>query len=122
MDNYEKEAKELYSKTKVYKEYEVKTKNYTTEKWEKVNEGLNAIFSEFACLKDTPATSDKTQTLVKRLQEYISENYYTCTDEILEGLGQMYTSDPRFKENIDKYGEGTTEFVASAITHFCKAK
>ena len=45
---------------------------------------------------------------------------YTCTDEILAGLGKMYIADERFKKNIDKYGEGTAEFAAGAIAMYCQ--
>ena len=60
--------------------------------------------------------SAEVQELVKKLQNYITENYYTCTDEILAGLGQMYLADERFKSNIDKYAVGTAEFVSKAIS------
>ena len=60
------------------------------------------------------------QAIVKELQYYITENYYTCTKEILAGLGKMYTADERFKENIDKCGEGTAEFASAGIEIYCK--
>ena len=67
------------------------------------------------------ADSDETQALVKELQNYITENYYTCTKEILAGLGQMYIADERFKTNIDKNGDGTAEFVSTAIENHIKS-
>ena len=81
-----------------------------------------AIFAEFAVCKDSGASadSDEAQALVAKLQAHITENYYTCTDEILSGLGQMYVADERFKKNIDKYGEGTAEFAADAIEIYCQ--
>ena len=92
--------------------------NYTKEKWAEVNGGLMAIFAEFAACKDRGAGPDssRAQMLVSKLQVYITENYYTCTDEILKGLGQMYIADGSFKENIDKHGEGTANFVYEAIS------
>ena len=63
-------------------------------------------------------SSAEAQALVKKLQNYITENYYTCTDEILKGLGQMYVADDRFKNNIDKYAIGTAEFVSIAICKY----
>jgi hypothetical protein len=83
-----------------------------------------AIFVEFAASKDSGASADSTeaQALVAKLQAYITANYYTCTDEILAGLGKMYVADERFKKNIDKYGEGTAEFASNAIEVFCKLK
>ena len=79
-----------------------------------------AIFAEFAACKDSGVSADsvEAQALVAKLQEHITANYYTCTDEILAGLGKMYVADERFKKNIDKYGEGTAEFVAGAIDIF----
>ena len=98
------------------------TKNYTKEKWTEANDGLMAIFAEFAACKDRGASadSDEAQALVSKLQAHITANYYTCTDEILVGLGKMYVADERFKKNIDKYGEGTAEFVAGAIEAYCR--
>ena len=81
-----------------------------------------AIFAEFAAVKGNGASSDSTeaQVLVAKLQAYITANYYTCTDEILAGLGKMYVADERFKNNIDKCGEGTAKFAAEAIELYCK--
>ena len=117
MDKYKTEARERWGDTSAYREHEQKTKNYTKEKWAEVNDVMMAIFAEFATCKASGASADSTeaQALVAKLQTHITDNYYTCTDEILAGLGKMYVADERFKKNIDKYGEGTAEFVAEAI-------
>ena len=109
MKNYETEARERWGDTSAYREHEKKTKNYTKEKWAEINGSLMAIFAEFAERKNSgfSANSPEVQSLVVKLQEYITQNYYICTNEILAGLGQMYVSDERFKKNIDKHGEGT---------------
>ena len=115
--NYETEARERWGATDAYREHEQKTKNYTKEKWEEANDGLMAIFAEFAALKTSGATADsaEAQALVAKLKAHITENYYTCSDEILTGLGKMYVADERFKKNIDKSGEGAAEFASEAI-------
>ena len=122
MKNYTTEARERYGNTAAYKEHEQKTKNYTKEKWAEANDGLMAIFAEFAACKQSGATvdSNEAQAIVAKLQAHITANYYTCTDEILAGLGKMYIADERFKKNIDKYGEGTAEFAADAIEGYCR--
>ena len=122
MKNYETEARSRWGKTDAYREHEQKTKNYTKEKWAEANDGLIAIFAEFAECKKSGAEADsnEAQALVAKLQAHITENYYTCTDEILAGLGKMYVADERFKKNIDKYGEGTAEFAADAIEVYCR--
>ena len=121
MKNYDLEAKRRWGETDAYKEHVKKTANYTKDKRQEVNDGLTAIFAKFAECKQNGSNvnSDEAQTLVKELQDYISENYYVCTKEILSGLGHMYVADERFKNNIDKYGEGTAEFVCKAIEFYC---
>ena len=119
---YEVEAKQRWGKTHAYKEHQQKTADYTKGKWQEVNNGLMLVFAKFAeCKKNgNTADLDDAQALVKELQAYITENYYTCTKEILAGLGQMYVADKRFKANIDKSGDGTAEFVREAIEIYCK--
>ena len=122
MKNYETEARSRWGNTDAYREHEKKTKNYTKEKWAEINNGLMAIFAEFAVCKQSGAEADSNeeQALVDKLQTHITANYYTCTDEILAGLGKMYIADERFKKNIDKCGKGTANFVADAISSFLK--
>ena len=117
MQSFEAETRSRWGGTAAYREHEQKTKNHTKEKWAEANDGLMAIFAELAACKASSASADsaEAQALVAKLQTHITANYYTCTDEILAGLGKMYVADERFKKNIDKYGEGTAEFVAEAI-------
>lgn len=51
----------------------------------------------------------------KKLQDYITENYYQCTNGIPAGLGQMYVEDERFRNNTDKHADGTAAFICEAI-------
>ena len=124
MTNYETEARSRWGNTDAYREHEQKTKNYTKEKWAEANNGLMAIFAEFAACKTSGASADSSeaQALVDKLQAHITANYYTCTDEILSGLGKMYVADERFKKNIDKCGDGTAEFTADAIKVYSRGK
>ena len=120
MKSYETEARSRWGNTDAYREHEQKTKNYTKDKWAEANDGLMAIFAEFAICKQSGVSADSSeaQALIAKLQAHITANYYTCTDEILAGLGKMYVADERFKKNIDKYAEGTAEFVADAIAAY----
>ena len=124
MKNYETEARSRWGNTDAYFEHEQKTKNYTKEKWAEANDGMMAIFAEFAMCKNSGVSADsaEAQALVAKLQAHITANYYTCTDEILAGLGKMYVADERFKKNIDKYGEGTAEFAAEGIRIYVENK
>ena len=122
--NYLAEACEHWGNTNAYCEHEQKTKNYTKEKWAEANDGLMAIFAEFAAYKDSGVSADsvEAQSLVAKLQAHITENYYTCTDEILAGLGKMYVADARFKNNIDTCGDGTAEFASEGIRIYVEKK
>ena len=124
MDKYSIEVQERWGDTSAYTEYSGKTKGYSKAKWDKANDGLMSIFAEFSTLKTSGAepNSEQTQALVVKLQKHITDNYYTCTDDILKGLGQMYVADERFKKNIDKCGDGTADFASRAIAAFCEVK
>lgn len=121
MINHDIEVKERFGETEAYKEYTKKTVNYTADKWQEINDGLNTVLAKFAeCMNDRhTADSEEAQSLVKVLQTYITDNYYTCTNEILAGLGLMYIADERFKNNIDSHALGTAEFISEAIKVYC---
>ena len=118
-NKYKDEAKKNWGNSNAYKESERKTSNYNREKWAKVNEESNEIMKEFAKNKNLPVNSKEVQELVERWQNYITNNFYTCTKEILKGLGEMYIADERFKNNINKHGEGTAEFMTKSIEFYC---
>lgn len=121
-EKYKTEAKEKWGNTAAYDEYSEKSKDYSKEKYFSLAEGMDEIMKKFAsCMKnDTDVNSAEVQNLVEKLQSYITENYYTCTKEILFGLGQMYVFDERFKGNIDKHAHGTAEYINKAIKIYCR--
>ena len=116
---YAEEVKNRWGNTDAYKEYEKKTSSYDGNSWNETNEGMVEILKEFADNREEDPNSDIIQSLVEKWQSYITSNFYNCTKEILSCLGLMYIGDERFKENIDKYGEGTAEFMAKAIEIYC---
>ena len=121
-EKYKAEAREKWGNTEAYQEHAEKTKGYAKDKWNSLAAGMDAIMGQFAAAMangDAP-DSDTAQDLVKTLQSHITENYYHCTKEILFGLGQMYVADDRFRQNIDKHGDGTAAFICEAITIYCK--
>lgn len=119
--SYEKEVKEKWGNTEAYKESQEKTAGYTKEQWESATDGLDSIMGEFAAAMKSGILPDSTEAtaLAAKLQQYITDNFYTCTKDILKGLGEMYVLDERFKANIDKHGEGTAEYIRSVINTYC---
>ena len=116
---FEKEVKERWGQTQAHKEYE--EKQHSKQKQDALALGLDRIMAEFSRCMTGGVTPDaaEAQNLVKTLQNYITDNYYRCTTEILAGLGQMYVADERFKNNIDKHADGTAAFISEAIGIYC---
>ena len=123
LNEYAEEAKKKWGNTDAYKEYEEKTKGKSKAQQNQMGANLMEIFVEFGgMVKNGANPADETvQAQVKKLQDYITDNFYTCTNEILSGLGKMYACGGDFTTNIDKAGgEGTAAFVNQAIEVYCK--
>ena len=121
MDEYTRKAKEQWGQTTEYKEYEEKTGKQSPEVQKQAWQNLMLIFVEFGKITEKKPEDSDVQLKVKELQDYITEHFYKCSNEILNDLGKMYASGGEFTENIDKAaGSGTAVFVAKAIEHYCK--
>lgn len=120
IDEYSRKAKETWGQTDVYKEFEQKTKGMSKFEMQVVGSQFMDIFVEFGSLLDYPLDSEVVQKQVKKIQDFITENYYTCTNRILAGLGQLYSAGGEMTENINKAsGAGVAEFVSEAIKIYC---
>lgn len=116
IDRYADEAREKWGNTAAWGEFEKKPK----QDHQKNSDALMAILAEIGKLMHLSPADDAVQQLISRLQAHITQCFYPCTNEILAGLGKMYTADERFRRNIDKAaGEGAAEFVSRAIAIFC---
>ena len=120
-DAYAAEAKKRWGKTDAYKEFEEKTAGQTQEQQDAAGDGLMAVFARMGTIRTADPAAPEAQALVKELQDYITAHYYTCTKQILRGLGMMYIAGDEMTENIDKAGgEGTAQFAHDAIEVYCK--
>ena len=123
LDEYAQRAKEQWGDTPEYKELNEKERNRTPEEEHELIERFMGLFAEFGELKNGSPESEEAQAMVKKLQDFITEHFYTCTDKILSGLGRMYAGGGEIAENIDiTGGRGTAEFVSEAIAAFCSRK
>lgn len=117
-EQYAREAAERWGNTEAFLESREKHKDYTPEQEAQINAEMEEIFRAFgACSQPEGAEG---QALAKRWQAHITKYHYNCTDGILACLGQMYVSDPRFKENLDQYGPGTAQKMSAAIAAYCR--
>ncbi|MBO4907968.1 MAG: MerR family transcriptional regulator [Lachnospiraceae bacterium] len=120
IEEYAAQAKETWGDTDAYKEYEEKSKGRTSEDNVNIAKDIMKIFTEFGGMKDMEPGAETVQKQVKKLQDYITENMYNCTKEILAGLGKAYSTPGEMNANIDAAGgEGTGEFVDKAIQIYC---
>ena len=121
MDEYAKQAKESWGTSPEWKEFEQKNAGMTAEDNRNLHYRMMAIFAEFGQIRDQDPAGDEAQKLVKKLQDFITENFYTCSDEMLLSLGRMYAGGGEFTEGIDKAGgEGTGEFTYRAIEAYVR--
>lgn len=119
---YAQEAKARWGHTDAYAQSEARTKAYGPGDWAEIQAGMDARMAAFADVRTLDARDARVQARVSDWQQYITDHFYACTDEILEGLGQMYLADERFRENIDRHGEGTAACMAAAIAAYCAAR
>ena len=120
LDEYSRKAKEQWGNSPQYKEYEEKTKSWTKEYESGLMADFSKLFEEFGTMKEMDPASDEVQNQVKRVQDFITENLYTCTNEILYGLGTGYVGGGELQENIEQMGgKGTAEFIFEAIKIYC---
>ena len=123
IEKYEAEIKAKWGNTKAYQEYMQKDIARNGGSYSKAANQLLTMFSELGKLKHLNPDADEVQNKIAGLQQFITDNYYVCTNEILSGLGEMYVCDERFRNNIDKAGgDGTADFVRQAIVVYCSKK
>ena len=120
IDEYAQQAREQWGATPAYREFEEKNANRTPAEMKAAGDRLMALIAAFGDWRGTDPAARQVQEQVRALQDFITEHYYHCTDEILSGLGKMYAGGGEFTANIDAHGgEGTAEFVSRAIEIYC---
>ena len=120
LEKYTRRARAEWGNTPEFREYEQKAEGRSDQESSVLTSRMMQIFAELGEEKQNDPASGKVQELVRKLQAFISEHFYTCSDQILSGLGQMYAAGGEMTENIDKAGgKGTGAFVNQAIQVFC---
>jgi DNA-binding transcriptional MerR regulator len=116
-DDHVQEATQRWGNTDAFTESVTRTDEYTQADWESITAELDDIHRRLLGLRDAgvPATSAEAAALVDEHRAHMSRWYYKVTPQIHEGLGQMYTADPRFSDTIDKAGDGLSAYLSKAI-------
>ena len=118
MDEYAAQAKASWGETPEWKEYERKSVGHSKEEMNAMGEELLALFEPFGRMVADgvdPASPEATAQ-ARLVQSYITEHFYTCSDEVFLGLGRMYGSGGDFTRTINATaGDGAAEFAMHAI-------
>ena len=123
LDEYARQAKASWGATPAYREFEEKSKGRSRDEERRLGMELMAILAAFGTMLDQDPAGEAAQAQVRRLQGFITEHWYNCTDDILRGLGQMYAAGGSMTENIDRAGgPGTAAFAARAIASMASAE
>lgn len=121
IDAYSEQAEALYGKTEAYRQYREKSASRSQSREAELGEQVTDYFVRLGQLKHLAPESDAVQDWVEQLRSFFTEHYYTCTPQILMGLGQMYAEGGSMTQNIDAAGgAGTGEFARKAIEAYCK--
>ena len=121
IDEYTDQVKAMWGKTPQYQEFEQKTKGLSADEKNSIGDGLMAVIAEFGTLRDLPISDERVQAQVKKLQMYINEHFYQCSNEMLGYLSKMYIGGGSMTENINAAGgEGCADFIHDAIQVYIK--
>ena len=119
--DYAAQAKQQWGATPEYKEFEQKTAPKTEKEVSAMGGQLMEMIAAFGKMQSMDPAAPAVQAQVKKLQDFISEHYYTCSKTILGQLGQLYTAGGAFTQNINAAGgPGTAEFASKAIEGYCR--
>jgi DNA-binding transcriptional MerR regulator len=113
---YEAEAKQRWGASEAYRTSKARTKNYTKEDWAKIKSEADAIFPALAKLLEAgrPPSSREAMDIAERHRLHIEKWFYRCPRSMHAGIGELYVSDPRFTEGLDRFGAGLADYVRSA--------
>ncbi|MCP3140684.1 MerR family transcriptional regulator [Pyxidicoccus xibeiensis] len=114
---YEAEVKERWGETEAYKESARRAARYTKQDWQGMKAELDGLQKGLAELLGAgrPPTDAAAMDLVEAWRQHISKWFYPCSYVMHRGLGEMYVSDSRFMENIDRVRPGLAQFTRDAI-------
>jgi DNA-binding transcriptional MerR regulator len=114
---YDAEARREWGTSEAFVESDKRTRRYTPADWQALGAEQAAVYDDaYSALTSGQAASDAAvMDIAERHRLSIERWFYPCSHAMHRGLAAMYESDARFKQSIDKHGEGLTSFLAAAI-------
>jgi DNA-binding transcriptional MerR regulator len=114
---YEDEARERWGETDAWKQSQERTKRYTKDDWKAIQAEAGDISQRFiAAMKaGVSAANDEAMAIAEEHRQHMNRWFYDCSHEFHRCLAEIYVSDPRFTENIDKDAPGLAAYTRDAI-------
>ncbi|MBR3316936.1 MAG: MerR family transcriptional regulator [Atopobiaceae bacterium] len=118
IDTYAARAKASWGNTPEWKEYERISAGRSKGEESAMGEELMTLFVPFGEMskRGVDPANEEAMLQAKRIQDYISKHFYTCSDEVFLQLGQAYGCGGDFTQNIDAAaGAGAAVFAMKAV-------
>jgi len=110
---YEQEAMQKYDPA-IVKASNMRWKNYTKKQKQKIQDQGNAIYQEIVKSIPLGPSSPEAQQSIERWRKHLSYFWTPDLDQLV-GLASIYSDDPRFKENFDKFDSRLAGFMLEAV-------
>ena len=118
IDRYKRESREAYG-VEVVEESERRAKGMSKDQWQAVKDEGEAVTQELAAVMDRPVDDPEVQALIARHYKWVA-TFWTPDAAAYQGLGQLYTDNPEFRANYDKYRAGLAAFLRQAMTYYAE--
>lgn len=121
---YAAEVKERWGSSEAYQISQQRTAQYHREDWERLNQLQIDNMKQLCDLyNDGTAYDDpRVMQVVENAMDFINQNFYPCSLEIMSNLGNMYICDERFTAYYEKFSPGLAVYYNNAIQHYCIMK
>jgi len=118
-EDYAAEAKESWGNTESYSMCQKRTRNYGQDDWQRIKCAEQSLWTDAAkaMVAGIEVSSTAAMDLMTRHRKHIDQWFYETSDLAYASLADIWESDPRFRQNIDQYGEGLTQWFAAAVRH-----
>ncbi len=117
VSQYDDETRRRWGHTDAYKESARRTKHYTKADWDRYKDEANAIDQKLLAEMNAgkPVTDAAVRAVVEEHRLLIERWFYPCSVSMHRHLGEMYVTDSRFADNLDRIAAGYAKYLSDAI-------
>lgn len=116
---FESEVKERWGESESYKENARRMARYSPADLQQMQAEADALWRDAAeaMAQGLPAAGPEAQALCERHRGHVERWFYPCTHVMHVKLSELWESDARFRDNIDRFGAGLTGWMAAAVRY-----